>query len=71
MNGRHRFWRPERWMHVGRRLIASTRGATAMEYALLAAMVAVVLVSALGSLGEAITDLPMAALITAFASVLP
>lgn len=70
MNDRDRFWRAQRLMDAGRRLIASTRGATAIEYALLAALAVVVLVGALGGLGDAIRDLPMAELIAAFASVL-
>jgi len=57
-------------IHSGLGLIASTRGTTAIEYALLASMVAVVLVGALGGLGDAIRDLPLPALVDAFASVL-
>lgn len=41
-----------------------------MEYALLASLIAVGLIGALGGLGQAIRDLPIAALMNAFASVL-
>jgi Flp pilus assembly pilin Flp len=52
------------------RLIGDSRGGTAIEYALVAAMIAMVIVGALGELGAALIALPLPALVTAFENAL-
>ncbi len=47
------------------RMLRATAGGVSIEYALLAGLIAVVLIGALGNLGEALVALPLPALITA------
>lgn len=51
-------------------LTASTDGGTAIEYALIAGLVTIVIVGALGEVADALVGLPLSALIDAFASAL-
>lgn len=53
-----------------RRLASATGGGTAIEYALLAALITLVLISALGEVRTALVGLPLNALIEAFGSIL-
>jgi Flp pilus assembly pilin Flp len=55
---------------VARRLLADATGATAMEYALIAALIVLAILSALKGLGLDLAGLPLQALIEAFQSVL-
>jgi Flp pilus assembly pilin Flp len=48
-----------------RRLLRATEGTSTIEYALLVALLTLVIVGALGDLGEALIALPLPALITA------
>lgn len=48
----------------------ATDGATAMEYALIVALLALVIIGALGEIGDTLVELPLPALVNAFASVL-
>ncbi len=47
------------------RLLRATNGGTSIEYALLAGLIALVIIGALGDLGEALIALPLPALIDA------
>ncbi len=51
-------------------LAADERATTAIEYALIAAMIILVILGGLHSLGDALLALPMNALITAFSGAL-
>jgi len=51
-------------------MIRATEGGTAIEYALVAGLIALVLVAALGQLGAALIGLPLPALIDAFQNAL-
>jgi Flp pilus assembly pilin Flp len=53
-----------------RRVIRATEGGTAIEYALVAGLIALVIVGALGELGGSLIALPLPARIDAFQSVL-
>jgi Flp pilus assembly pilin Flp len=57
-------------VHQVLRLVGDSSGAAAIEYALVAAMIALVIVGALGELGAALVALPLPALITAFEGAL-
>jgi Flp pilus assembly pilin Flp len=68
-----RFWNPtwlSRWQTVAR-LQADANGAVALEYGLLAALVAIAILGGLRSLGISVVNLPLAALMAAFQSAVP
>ncbi len=48
-----------------RRLLEATEGGTAIEYALVASLIAFVIIGALGDLGDALVALPLPSLVTA------
>ena len=57
-------------MHRARCLITDSAGSTAMEYALVAALITMVIIGALGEIAAALVGLPLPALVDAFQSVL-
>jgi Flp pilus assembly pilin Flp len=50
---------------LARRLLAATEGTQAIEYALVAGLIALVIIGALADLGDALVALPLPSLITA------
>jgi pilus assembly protein Flp/PilA len=45
------------WSKFARRLWRSERGATAIEYGLIAALIVVAIMSSIGSIGETVSDM--------------
>ena len=67
------FWNPtwpSRWPTAAR-LQADASGAVALEYGLLAALVAVAILGGLRTLGISVANLPLSALIATFQSAVP
>ena len=67
------FWNPtwpSRWPTAAR-LQADANGAVALEYGLVAALVAIAILGGLRSLGVSVVNLPLAALMAAFQSAVP
>jgi Flp pilus assembly pilin Flp len=62
-------WR-SRWQTAAR-LQADTSGAMALEYGLLAALVAMAILGSLRTLGISLVNLPLPSLIAAFQSAVP
>ena len=60
------FHAARRWFAQALRLLPVTDGGTSIEYALLAGLIALVIIGALGDLGSALIALPLPALIAAF-----
>jgi Flp pilus assembly pilin Flp len=68
-----RLWNPtrqRRWQAVAR-LRREVGGAVALEYGLLAALVAMAILGSLRTLGVSLVNLPLPSLITAFQGALP
>ena len=68
-----RLWNPTRRRRqpTAARLNADASGAVALEYGLLAALVAVAILGSLRSLGISLVNLPLPSLIAAFESAVP
>lgn len=67
-----RLWNPtwRSWWRNAARLQADARGAVAVEYGLLAALVAMAILGSLRTLGISLVNLPLPSLIAAFQGAL-